>query len=114
MKSLVCLGTNCMCNQGVNPLPVLGKSIVTSSGNQILLNGSKIVGSFGICKILSQNTGNPTPCSLMIASFENWENTSKTIKINNKEPLLENSSLTCSLGGKITLIPNKSKIQVNK
>lgn len=113
MKNLVCLGTQCKCNQGINSLPILGESKVSSNGTNILLNGSKIMGSFGICRVLSQKAGNPVPC-IIVTHFENWENTSKIIKINNKEPLLENSSLTCSNGGKITLIPNKAKIEVNE
>lgn len=109
---LVCLGTKCGCDNGIAILPVIGKSCV-SAEQLILLDNSKIVGNFGICKILTQQSGgNPVPC--IKAIIPDWKEKCKIIEIEGKNPLLEKSYLECTVGGKITLIPNKSNIEVNE
>lgn len=113
MGKLVCAGTQCKCNKGTIRLPVIGgERNFLSGGKPILLDNSKVVGSFGICQALSQKTGNPTPC--VIATDYRWQDVSKGITVNGKKPLLEKSYLKCMNGGKIELVPLKSNIEVNE
>lgn len=113
MGKLICLGTQCKCDKGVTILSVVGGEQNFLSGKKsILLDNSKVVGSFGICQALSQKTGNPTPC--VIATDFRWQDVSKSITVNGKKPLLEKSYLKCRNGGKIELAPLKSNIEVNE
>lgn len=111
LKKLVCLGSQCRCTEGVTILPVVGgEKNFLSEKNPVLLEDSTVVGNFGICKILSQRTGNPTPCT--IVTDNTWREITQNISINGKKPLLEKSYLKCMLGGKIELMPLKSNIEV--
>lgn len=113
MERLICSRTQCRCNKGVTSLPVIkGASNFFSNGEVILLDDSKVRGSFGICQALSQKTGNPTLCT--IPPNLRWQDVSENIIVNGKKPLLEKSYLKCMNGGKIELIPLKSNIEVNE
>lgn len=99
----------CSCSAGANSLPVRGNSNIKSYGKEILLEDSKPVGTFGICQILSQG-GQPVPCTMALAT--RWNGVSKNMKINNKSPLLETSTLKCSVGGNIALHNGTSNILI--
>lgn len=109
MKKLICNGAMCSCSAGTNSLPVIGYSNISSYEKEILLEDSKPVGTFGICQILSQG-GEPVPCTMALAT--RWNGVSKNMKINNKSPLLETSTLKCSVGGNIALHNGTSGILI--
>lgn len=112
MKKLICNGAMCSCSAGAKLLPVIGNSNIKSYGKEVLLEDSKpdgTFGTFGICQILSQG-GQPVPCTMALAI--RWNGVSKNMKINNKSPLLETSTLKCSVGGNIALHNGTSNILI--
>ncbi|MET3028553.1 DUF4280 domain-containing protein [Flavobacterium sp. UW10123] len=95
----VCNGASCMCDQGSAP-----STLDVSSQNTIVIQ-EKLMATedditfnnpFGNCKIK-----NNYPCIPDIKT--KWDDLSSTVLGKNKKVLLENSELTCAVGGKIKI-----------
>lgn len=110
MKKLVWDKAKCFCNKGGSKLSLAPScSLFSSKDGNVLLANSLPVGTFGICQILTQQTGNPTPC---VPAFTVWQNLSDNINVLGIKPLTQDSQILCSIGGKITLIEVRSDVEV--
>jgi hypothetical protein len=95
----VCNGASCLCDQGSGPstLDVSSQSTIViqeklmATEDDITFNNP-----FGTCKLKNNN-----PCIPDIKT--KWENPSSNVLGKNKKVLLENSKLTCAVGGKISI-----------
>ncbi|GAA3773635.1 DUF4280 domain-containing protein [Flavobacterium ginsengiterrae] len=95
----VCNGASCMCDQGSAPSTLDVKSQNTIFIQEKLMateNDITFKNPFGTCR-----KKNNDPCSPLIMT--KWENPSDKMFGENKKALLENSKLTCNVGGKINI-----------
>lgn len=101
-KHLVCQGAICLCKYGTTPDKIKVKSqtrhYINDDGKQKLIANTKDIGqpfelnTFGSCKKLNNNACQPV--------ITEWKDFYKDITLSNKgNPLLENSTATCAVGG---------------
>lgn len=107
--NVVCMGAQCRCDQGAAPTPltvtsqqlvnVKGALVATVMDHVPIMN----IAPFGICQQLTKAAGGtPTPC--VPATATKWAPGSKIEVINSNPILTKDSTLNCSIGGKITIV----------
>ncbi|QDU61956.1 hypothetical protein Pan216_28220 [Planctomycetes bacterium Pan216] len=108
MSQIVCHLDQCVCTFGTVPQPLMattqtfrtinGSPVATINDGKALVN----IISFGTCtKLTAQNNGVPTPCMPVIPAP--WTPGSTVDKVNGIPVLTQPSTLTCSVGGMITV-----------
>ena len=119
MANLVVAGAmlSCNCSQTQTPAPlkvtipkstkVDGKSVATAVDMMPLMN----IGPFGVCsKLTAMASGTPTPC--MPPSFLPWNQTSKQFTVDGQATLINDSTIMCALGGKVSVQSNRTNVNV--
>ncbi|MGE3808095.1 MAG: DUF4280 domain-containing protein [Gemmataceae bacterium] len=118
---LVCQNAVCSCSASLNEEP----SLLTVTNNPITkVNGLFVatqmdymfgpnLAGFGICDILTTEAeGVETPCAPVLAAP--WQGCSTKVKINGLPALLQEATLTCAIGGQISIDdPNNVKVNSN-
>ena len=113
---VVCEGATCTCDQGDAPstLVVTSQEVVEIDGMMVATVADCVtetnVPSFGTCTILTAEAeGVTTPCVPVPAG--EWEPGSEVQTIDEMAVLTQASTLTCSIGGEITITEPNNEIE---
>lgn len=105
-KEYVCNGAQCRCDKGSVPsnLMVINPIRIKLQDKLIATEMDKMFMPFGTCTMLSGYPCVPAPIM--------WETDKEAFNTNGGKALLNDATIMCALGGKISIMDNKQRMKM--